>query len=129
MACNAHNGGCSQLCNALPEGKQTYPGGEKAGEGREEGTQRSLIRGGSPPRSRKCTPFVCLLLTNRTLFAYLVKYPSSLPVRHCTLFILILTDELRSLERRNYGISSRKRNERRVWNTRFSKSQKAALSD
>ena len=24
MACNADNGGCSQLCKALPEGKQTY---------------------------------------------------------------------------------------------------------
>ena len=24
MACNADNGGCSQLCKVLPEGKQTY---------------------------------------------------------------------------------------------------------
>ena len=35
MACNADNGGCSQLCKALPEGKQTYArrGGRWGGGG------------------------------------------------------------------------------------------------
>ena len=71
MACNAHNGGCSQLCNALPEGKQTYPGGEKAGEGGEEGTQRSLIRGGSSPRSNHLPFYIPFLTENVPLsFAF-----------------------------------------------------------
>ena len=35
MACNADNGGCSQLCKVLPEGKQTYArlGGGGGGDG------------------------------------------------------------------------------------------------
>ena len=35
MACNADNGGCSQLCKALPEGKQTYA--RRGGGGRGDG--------------------------------------------------------------------------------------------
>ena len=64
MACNADNGGCSQLCKALPEGKQTYArrGGRGGG-----GTQRSLIRGDSVPRSDPLS-FYIPFLTERYLF-------------------------------------------------------------
>ena len=66
MACNADNGGCSQLCKVLPEGKQTYArlGGGGGGMG---GTQRSLIRGDSVPRSDPLS-FYIPFLTERYLF-------------------------------------------------------------
>ena len=66
MACNADNGGCSQLCNALPEGKQTCPAGRAGGMG---GTQRSLIRGGSVPRSNPVS-FYIPFLTEKVPLSY-----------------------------------------------------------
>ena len=65
MACNADNGGCSQLCKALPEGKQTYA--RRGGGGGMGGTQRSLIRGDSVPRSDPLS-FYIPFLTERYLF-------------------------------------------------------------
>ena len=65
MACNADNGGCSQLCKALPEGKQTYV--RRGGGGGMGGTQRSLIRGDSVPRSDPLS-FYIPFLTERYLF-------------------------------------------------------------
>ena len=65
MACNADNGGCSQLCKALPEGKQTYA--RLGGGGGMGGTQRSLIRGDSVPRSDPLS-FYIPFLTERYLF-------------------------------------------------------------
>ena len=49
MACNADNGGCSQLCMALPEGKQTYArrGGRGGGGG---GNSTKFNTGGPRPK-------------------------------------------------------------------------------
>ena len=67
MACNADNGGCSQLCKALPEGKQTYARLGGRGGGGKGGTQRGLIRGDSVPRSDPLS-FYIPFLTERYLF-------------------------------------------------------------
>lgn len=48
MACNADNGGCSQLCNALPEGKQIYA--RRGGGGGREGNSTKFNTGRLRPK-------------------------------------------------------------------------------
>ena len=48
MACNADNGGCSQLCKALPEGKQTYA--RRGGGGGDGGNSTKFNTGRLRPK-------------------------------------------------------------------------------
>ena len=53
MACNADNGGCSQLCKALPEGKQTYA--RRGGGG---GGLNEVFYGETPSQGLTPYPFI-----------------------------------------------------------------------